>query len=200
MAEKSSRRRHKTEPPPLSAREIRFAQLFLEYGRRGQARAYLEAGFPPRDTQNATEAAACRLVRKRQVRAYVRDLQDAAAEAAMVTVEEIARGLRRIAAADRGRLFDRFGRLRPVAQWPADVAATVEAVEVEEVYEPVPGQPGKRQLRGYVRKVKTARRLEAWRLLAQWRRMVGEDKQEAGGKGAGRLTVSEDVDDEGGAP
>jgi hypothetical protein len=36
--------RHKTVPPPLSVREIRFCQLYAERGNATQA--YLDAGFP----------------------------------------------------------------------------------------------------------------------------------------------------------
>lgn len=163
------RGRRKTDPPPLSAREIRFAQLLMEYGKRGTARAYTEAGFPARDTRNATEAAACRIVRKRQFREYLRHLQTVAATTAELTVEEIAAAVANIARADRRKLYDARGRVLRPHEWPEDVAAAVEAVESDEIFERTDRG---RELVGYTRKVKTASRLAAWVKLMEWRGML----------------------------
>jgi hypothetical protein len=181
MSDEPQRPKHKTAAPALSAREIAFAQLVFQYGVRGKARAYVEAGFPPKGTPNATEAAACRIVRKRQFREYVRHLEATAAEAATVTVQEIVVGVLCIARADRRKLFDKRGVLLPPDQIPDDVAAAIEGVESEDLYEPVPGERGKKRLKGHLRKIKTGNRLAAWRTLAEWKRMLGTDKAAATG-------------------
>lgn len=179
--EKPPRKRHKTQAPPLSAREIRFAQLCFEYGARGKERAYLEAGFPPKACAADNQTAACRLYRKRQLREYFRHLQDVAAEAAKVTTEEIVAGIAAIAKADRRKLFDKRGNMLPPDQWPDDVAAAIEGIETEEIFEVVsePGKPRRRELVGHTRKVKTGSRQAAWRTLAEIKRMLGQDKAAA---------------------
>lgn len=185
---KPSRRQHKTHGPPLSVREIRFAQHIV-IDDLSKADAYLRAGFPAKPTRHATESAAFRLSRKRVIREYVRTLQTAAADAAKVTVAEVAAAIANIARADRRGLFDAKGNFLPPDRWPDDVAATVEAVESDEVFEPVPGEKGKRRVKGYVRKVKTASRLAAWAKLAEYLRMVGTQKADDAGKGHDPLVV-----------
>lgn len=186
--EPNRRRKHKTHRPPLSAREIRFCQRLMET-EESQHDAYLAVGFPAKDTRRATEQAAHRLVKKRVVREYLRKLQDHAAEAAKVTVEELAAVMAGIVRADRRKLYDRHGTILPPDQWPDDVAATVEQVESEEVFEPVPGEKGKRRLRGYVRKVKTASRVAAATKLMEWKRMLGAEKTDPGKAAPAPLTI-----------
>ena len=171
MSGDTQHRKHKTEPPPLSVREIRFCQHYAET--RNATRSYLDAGFVCA-SENSARSRAFRLLRKVNIRNYIRELQFAAADAAQVSVAIVAQALRRIALADRAKLFDSHGRLLPPDQWPADIAACVEGVESEELYEPT-GEPGVRRLAGYARKVRTAKRMDALRLLAQWLRMVGQD-------------------------
>jgi phage terminase small subunit len=187
MAEPDETRRDRPPGrPPLSIREVRFCTLYAERGKRYGYECYIEAGFPEKETRNATDSAVKRLARKRQIKATVDMLRAAAADAALATVERIAQGLARIAFADRSDLFDGRGRLLPPGEWPADVAATVEGVDTEEVFEVVskPGEPKRRELVGYARKVRTAKRTEALKVLAQWRRMVGQERADAGGKAA----------------
>lgn len=165
-------------PSSLSIRQVRFCTLYAERGRGYGYECYLEAGFPPGESRNATDQAVTALLRKPQIKATIRMLREAAADSALATVERIAQGLARIAFADRSDLFDDKGRLLPPRDWPADVAATVERVEVEELFETVskPGEPKRRELSGYTRKVWTADRLGALKVLAQWRRMVGQER------------------------
>lgn len=179
MSKDKPRRKHKTEKPPLSAREIRFAQLVFEYGVHGKSKAYLEAGYSEHASKNATEVAACAILRKPQFRDYLRELQTAASDAAKATVEEIVQGIRCIAKADRRQLFGKRGNLLPPEDIPDDVAATIESIDNEEIYEPVPGEKGKKRLKGHMRKIKTGNRLAAWRTLAEIRGILGQDKTAA---------------------
>ncbi|MDY3558391.1 terminase small subunit [Gemmata sp. JC673] len=160
--------------PNLTAREARFCALYAESG--NATRAYLAAGFPCPNT-NAAGVQAFKLLRKGKIRDLIRRMQGEALDAAQVTTDRIAQGLARIAFADRADLFDDRGRLLPPRAWPADVAGTVEGVESEDLFEAVadPNGPKRRELVGYARKVKTARRTEALKVLAQWRRMIGPD-------------------------
>ena len=191
-----SRRKREPQRPSLSLREVRFCTLYAERGKRYGYECYLEAGFPEKETRNATDAAVKRLVRKRQIKETVWQLRQAGVDAAMATVERIAQGLARVAFADRSDLFDERGRLLPPHLWPADVAATVEAIETEEVFRLVSkkGEPKRQELVGYTRKVKTARRVEALKTLAQWRRMVGPERADGAAKKPDPLVVGGEAD------
>ena len=177
MSEEKPRAKHKTEKPILSAREIRFAQLCFEYGSRGRSKAYLEAGFPSKETTNDNESAACYLLRKSQLREYIRHLQDVACEAAKVTVEELAALVSAFAKSDLRKIMTRTGEFLPMDEWPDEVAIAVESIETEEIFEPVPGKRGKKRLKGYTRKVKLVGKMSAATRLMEWKRMIGQDKQ-----------------------
>ena len=175
MAARRRRRKHKTTPPPLSAREIRFCQFKAE-GRTGYA-AYLAAGFPEKPTRGAIDTAIWRLVRKREIREYIRELQRTAADAAQVNANAVVQGLSRIAFADRRKLYGKDGTLLPPHKWPDEIAAAVAGVKTEEKK-----ARGKRGAVAFTQDVKTEKRTEAFRLLAQILRMIGPEKEDAGAK------------------
>lgn len=166
MADEPSRRKHKTRAkPPLSAREIRFCQHLMEHG--SQYDAYIAAGLPPKDDRSQADKAASRLVRKREIREFLRHLQHVEEQAARVTVAEVVAAIRAIAFADRRKLYDAKGRIRLPHDWPDDLAAAVEQVESDELFEPVPGAKGRKRLKGHARKVKFTNRLAALSKLAE---------------------------------
>lgn len=174
------KRKHKTHGPDLTAAEVRFC-LALFAG-KSRYDAYVEAGCPPCPNRVATDSAAYRLVKKRQIRTYLRDLQQRAADAAQVDANAVVQGLKRIAFSKLPDLYDARGRIKLPHEWPADLVGAVESVESEELFEFVDGtdpDTGKRcrrkELVGYVRKVKVAKRIEALRLLAEIVRLTGRD-------------------------
>lgn len=181
-APKKPRQRRHRRKPPLSATEVRFCVLWVDRGNATQC--YIDAGFPPKADRAATCKAASDLFRKPDISAFVRNLQTAAADAAKATVEVIAQGLERSANKDLRKLYDEKNRIKPPKDWPDEIAAVIEGVESEEIYEmvtevdPDTGKKVRRkELVGYVRKVKTTNRTEAQKVLAQWRRMVGADAE-----------------------
>lgn len=171
------RRKHKTQRPPLSAQDIRFARLLFDRGTKSVVACYLEAGFPVKETEIATKQSAYRRVKNQHFRNYYRNLQNRAADASQLDANMVVQGLMRIAFANRADLFDRHGCLLPKHLWPVDVAATVEGIESEELYEVVSekGQPKRKELRGHTRKVKTAGRTEALKMLATMLNLLGRD-------------------------
>jgi phage terminase small subunit len=176
------KRRHRTDPPPLCAREVRFCQLYVEHG--NATRAYAEAGFPHKDGRSAAVLAFKRL-RKVKVREFVRGLQHAAADVAQATVEELAQGFRRVATADVTVIFAREGEVFPPSGWPKDFVSAVTSIEVEEVFETRSVRGKRRKVRAGTRwKVKLENKTEARKVLAQWLGMVGKDKGERGNSSA----------------
>lgn len=149
---------------------------------KNATQCYIDAGFPEKPTRPAVAQAASELLRKPEISAFIRNLQTAAADAAKATVEVIAQGLARSANKDLRTLYDEKNRIKPPKDWSDELAAVIESVESEELFEFVecvdPDTKKKvrrRELIGYVRKVKTTNRTEAQKTLAHWRRMTGPD-------------------------
>lgn len=184
----------KRRPRQLSARDIRFCQLHVERGRRHAYSCWIDAGFPPRATRNATDQAVRLLLSNPQIVEYCDHLRKVAADAARVTTEEIVAGIRAIATADRRKLHDDKGRILLPHEWPDDLEAAIETIESKELLEPVPGQKGKKRLKGHARKVKFANRLAAWAKLAEIKGLTGASKVETGKAAAPPLVVGGDAD------
>jgi hypothetical protein len=189
MAARKSKPRHKTTPP-LSVKQIRFAQLCVE---RGQVyRSYLDAGLPPGPDEQATRMRASRMVRNRYVWEYIQHLRHVAAEAAKVSVEGLVATVANLMLADRRGLFDCQGRMLPPHRWPDDVAATVEAIEMAD-----PKGRGKAAKAAGVKKVKTASRLAAAVKLMEWKGMLRPEKGDAAPAGAEKADVRAYIPDNG---
>ena len=186
MADAPRRRR---DPPPLTAREVRFCQLWVETG--NAARSYIDAGFR-HASPNAAAVAARRVLSKAAVRDYVQTLRCQAADAARATLAEVVATIRAIALADRRALFDEHGRVRPPQEWPADLVATIDQVETKELFESVPGAKGKKkQLKGYARRVKFGNKLAALVKLVQVAGLAGPGPGEPAPPGKRNATVVE---------
>lgn len=187
----TTRGKHSTKKPVLSAEDVKFANLLFASraqigGGSSVARCYTEAGFPARETEQATIRAAYRRVKNRQFREFYRILQDAAAASAQVTPSIVTRELARIALFDLRQVFDDRGRIRLPCDWSDAVAAGILSVESEEIFEyeyEVDETTGKKVRRkvlvGYTRKVKRCPPTEALKLLAQILRMIGQDAEGA---------------------
>ena len=166
----------------LSAREVRFCVLWVDRGNATQC--HIDAGFPENPSRVAQAKAASELLKKPDISAFIRNLQTAAAEAAKVTITTLATGLQRSAQKDLRKLYDRQGRIKLPHDWPDELAAVIEGVESEEIFELVESvdpetnkKVRRKELVGYVRKVKTTNRTEAQKVLAQWKRMIGQDAE-----------------------
>jgi phage terminase small subunit len=170
--------------PRLTVRQIRFCQNYANTGKGYQS--YLDAGFPPGVSRDATDKAMARLARKPGIIEYIRELQNQAADEARVTVARVVQGLADSAFADRTMIFNDDGTIRPPSQWPEALRSIIAGVEVEEEIEDrakVSEGGGVEYAPVRVRKwkVKFERSLEAKKILAQWLRMVGKDVTIPGG-------------------
>ncbi len=159
---KKPRGTHRTAAPDLSRQEIKFAQLLFDrhgtFPKKTMIQCFLEAGFPPKATDNATHVAAFRVVRKANFRQYYRSYQNRCALAAMATSTELLGDLINMVRADRRKLFGPDGSMLPPEEWPDDVAATVDDIAQDTVSE-VDGTDIKQKV--FVKRVKTVSRLAA---------------------------------------
>lgn len=177
MAEETpSRRRHKTDPPPLSAREIRFCQLWVETG--NATRSYIDAGLP-HSSEHVARTMAFRKLRNVDIRTYIRELQKKAADSAQVTADELAHGFRRAELADVRKLVGPDGNMVPLQDLPDEIALAIQGIEVESVFEwEGRGEDRQRVEVGKKYKIKLENKTEARKILAQWLGMLKLDKDD----------------------
>jgi phage terminase small subunit len=81
-----------------------------------------------------------------------------------VKADDVLRELLTLAKADLRKAFDEHGHLRPVQDWPDDVAAFISSVDVEELWE---GRGEDREQVGVVKKIKLWSKPHALELLAK---------------------------------
>lgn len=82
---------------------------------------------------------------------YLTRLMNERSQRTQITADRVISETARLAFSDLRKLFDENGALKPVQQWPDDMAAAVSAVEVDELFE---GIGADRVQVGYTRKVK----------------------------------------------
>lgn len=111
-------------------------------------------------------------------------LEQRAAEEVGISVQRVLREQAAIAFSDIRDLYDEHGELKPVHDWPDDVAQAVSSIEVEELWD---GRGEGRRMIGVLRKVK---RWDKPKALEQLSRFLGMLKDEEKGDVVGPgLTV-----------
>jgi phage terminase small subunit len=146
--------------PALSVRQVKFAEAYALTNNATEA--FVTAGFTA-NSRGTAQVGGWRLLRNRAIADLIRSIREEAVAAARVSVDRIAAAMANIAFSDRRDLFDaQTGRLLPPHQWPPDIASAVESIELED---------------GVPVEVKTGRRMDALKVLAQWKRMIGRDSE-----------------------
>lgn len=175
--------KHSTRPDldQLSAQDIRFCQHYAENGNATEA--YRQAKYWNSKSADVTVwKAASDKLRNLQVRQYIRHLRQEAADVAQVTVNALAVGFAAVAYTPRTAIYDEHGEMKPFGEWPLVLQQIVTG------FDPVTDENGKVRY-----KVKFERGMEARKILAQWRGMIGADaeKPNAGDK---KLVVGGEAD------
>ena len=98
------------------------------------------------------------------VAAEVQRHMDARAERVGVNSETVLRELLKIAMTDIRKLYSESGSLLPPQEWPDDVAKSVSAVEIEDLFD---GYGEEREQIGYTKKVKLWDKTKALELLGR---------------------------------
>ncbi len=168
---------------PLSFREVRFANAYLEHGNATQAAR--DAGYKS-SSEDGLRFLAHKLLTKPNVGEYIRAALDGFLDAERVTTPRIAQALAREAFADRTAIFDAEGAVLPPSEWPAEVAAILVGYEVTESVNPRTGAVTARRV-----KLKFADPTKALKTLAEWRGMIGAKAVANGvtGVAGGSVTV-----------
>lgn len=150
-------------PRELSLREIRFSKFYAELAIG--SRAYELAGYP--DCANPS-AKAAKLLRKPRIKAYIKEIRDRAKAQADVDPGFVLLALKNIVSADRRLLYNEDGSLKPVHEWPAHVAETIESIETTES-----------ALGAHTKKIKIGSRLQALSMMAKLMGMLDKKEEKA---------------------
>lgn len=158
----------------LSPRGRRFVIAFVETG--FGAKAMRKIGF----TGTRPEIAASKLRAKPIYKLAIAEYEAHVQGEDMERVFKHIRRLEMIETFDPRELVDEDGQYLPLHQWPDHVAAAIVGIEVEELFI---GGGEKRLHIGRVKKYKVASKIEASKLLLQWKRQLSERHEHSGPDG-----------------
>jgi phage terminase small subunit len=165
MAKARTRRR-------LSDKQRRFVAEYLVD--LNACQAAIRAGYSPK----TAETCGPRLLRNALVGQAIQAGQTKRLHTLDISAERILAELARIAFGDVRALYDEDGTLKPVHEWPDEVAAAVSGLEVED---PVVRQG--QVVRGGVRKVKRWDKTRALEMLAKHRGLLKDRLEHTGPDG-----------------
>lgn len=147
-------------------------------------RAAVRAGYSERTAKQIAQE----LLVKAEVVAKVQSLMDERANRTQVTADRVITEVARLGFADLRKLFDDKGALRPVQEWPDEIAAAVASVEVDELFE---GFGENRVQVGYTKKVKLWDKGKALEMLGRHLKLFVE-RTELTGPNGGPIPVKND--------
>lgn len=119
---------------------------------------------------------------------YLQKLTKERSERTQITADRVITEVARLAFSDVRKLFDERGALKPVQDWPEDVAAAVASVEVDELFE---GFGENRVQVGYTKKLKLWDKPRALEMLGKHLRLWVE-RQEITGPNGGPIQTRDD--------
>lgn len=183
---KPSARRKPGNPPPateaspaaapsspsaggLTPRERRFVLEYLVD--LNATRAAIRAGYSPRTARQIGSEN----LSKPDIRGFIDAVLEERARKLEVKIEDVIRGLIRLANADPARVFDENDKPLRLAEIPEDVRLAITSVEVEELFE---GHGEDRERVGLLHKFKFGNKNDAWRDLGRYLKMF-TDVQES---------------------
>ena len=142
-----------TSKDEVAKRRILFVEAYCANG-GNVTRAYKAAGFSAASDHIAA-ASGHNLLKDPEIKAEIErrraEVVTAAQEKTQLTVEGTLRELARVVHVDPRRFFDAGGRFKQISELDDECAAALASVEVEEIFA---GRGEKRELDGYLKKVK----------------------------------------------
>ncbi len=110
----------------MTYKQLRFIEEYPKDWNGTQAA--IRAGYSPK----GADVAASRLLADVRVKEKIDELKAKLSGEAGITIERILSHISMMAFADRTLIYDDSGQLRPIAEWPADVRACLEGIDIEE--------------------------------------------------------------------
>ena len=140
--------------------------------------AAIRAGYSERSAYSQAHE----LLKKPEIKAAIKELEDAAAERAAVSKERVLKELARVAFVDPRRLFDEDGRPMDITNLDPDTAAALASVDILEEFD-YDGET--RTLVGYTKKYKWSDKLRALEMLGKHLGMFTDKVQMSGSLNTG---------------
>lgn len=170
-----------TEPSAyfkLSRRRQHFVDLYVELGVGAEAyrRIWAKAKRP--------DNAAYKLLRLPQIAQAVQERIDRAIHEAGVNQFRTIQELARVAFFDMRRIYAEDGTILPINKLPADIAAGLAAIEIEDLFE---GRGEARECVGTLHKYKAWSKVDALKLLMEFQKLI-VNRHEVGGPGGAPLS------------
>ena len=159
----------------MTAREVRFANHYLEHGNKTAAARH--AGYQGSDPvlcQTGTN-----LLKKNEVVDYIREAFDQFADTEKITRQRVLQSLGREAFADRTRILDEDGDVLPPGEWPLELRAMLVSFEMRKAIDRDTGDTVR------IYKVRLTPPTEAKRLLAEHLHLIGPHAEKPGSKDTG---------------
>lgn len=156
------------EKDALTPQQQRFVEEYLKDLNASQA--YQRAGY--KVTGIVAEVNASRLLRLAKVKAAVNEAKLKRAKRAEVSADRVLQESARLAFLDIRQLYEDDGTLKPVSQWPAEVAAAVASIESVQQYADV---GGKKIPVGIAKKIRLWDKPGALTLLAKHLKLLQEE-------------------------
>lgn len=137
-------------------------KLFVEEYLRdlNATQAAIRAGY----SKHTAGAQAHKLLQNAEIARLIAEGQQKRLRAAQLQASSVLNELRKLAFSDLRQVIGPEGAVLPVEQWPDEIAACVQSLEVEELWE---GRGEARRQIGVTKKVKLHNKLDALRMLAQ---------------------------------
>lgn len=151
--------------------------------------AYVEAGYKALEKEETLRGTASRLRSNAIVAARIAELQNIAAERAIITQVDVLKGLVRGATFDIRKLYHDDGRLKSPHELDDDTARVIVGCDIDEIFE---YENRQRTQIGETKKYKFERREKYWEMLGRHLKMFTDVvKHEGLDQLAERLTKAE---------
>lgn len=154
---------------------------------RNRTQAAIRVGY----SEKSAEVQGSRLYRNAKVRQRINELTAAQEKRVEVNSDEILQELKRLGYSDIRILFDEQGALKPIKEWPDDVARAVASVKVREEFEDRHrgttceqcSRQMYRELVGYTKEVKFWSKNDALNSLGKHKKLFTEKHEHSGPDG-----------------
>lgn len=169
-------------PDELTGKQALFCAEYLVDLNATQAA--IRAGYSAKTARVTAQD----LLTKPKVAERLQQLMRERAQRTQVTADRVISEVARLGFSDLRKLFTSHGTLLPVNEWPADMAAAVASVEVDELFE---GVGADRIQVGYTRKVKLWDKGKALEMLGRHLKLW-VDRMEHTGPNGGPIETRDD--------
>lgn len=146
--------RSKVDPETgLTEKQEKFCVLYVtDDNLRGNGTdCYLEAFKPKKAKRKTINERASRLLADSKIQARIAALRKAASDRAEISDAEILREVARLCFTDPRKVINEDGTLKPVSEWPDEMAAAIASIEVFEEFE---GKGKDKEFIGFTKKIK----------------------------------------------